>query len=163
MPEAAIGSNVMAGCVAWHRGGLSVSPRHPSRESLMIRMVSTLALFALALTVPGPLQAQSVAMPASPDQDVSVTTCAGFYLALTSANPGPNASQKRRAQAKAAQDELFKVLLWVHGYTTGRAGPDAKPQPLSSEWMRATSEKLRVICADDTRATLHMAEAVKQL
>ena len=129
----------------------------------MIRSVSILALALMLATPAGPRAQSSVAMPPSADKDVSVTTCAGFYLALTSANPGPNASEKRRAQAKAAQDELFKVLLWVHGYTTGRAGPDAKPQPLTSEWMRATSERLRVICADDTRATLHMVEAVKQL
>ena len=126
----------------------------------MIRTVSILAALALAASVP--LRAQTPEQSSS-DKDVAVTTCAGYYLALTSANPGPDPSPARQAQAKAAQDELFKVMLWVHGYTTGRAGPDAQPQPLTSEWMRTHAEKLRVICADDTRATLHLAEAVKQL
>ena len=133
----------------------------------MIRMVSILLPGALALAAALPASAQSGAASAeaqaSPDKDVAVTTCAGYYLALTSANPGPNPSAKRRAQAKAAQDELFKVMLWVHGYTTGRAGPDARPQPLDSEWMRVHAERLRAICADDTRATMHIADAVKQL
>jgi len=126
----------------------------------MIRTVSILAAVALAASVPAGAQTPE---QGSADKDVAVTTCAGYYLALTSANPGPDPSPQRQAQAKAAQDELFKVMLWVHGYTTGRAGPDTKPQPLTSEWMRTHAEKLRVICADDTRATLHIAEAVKQL
>jgi hypothetical protein len=138
----------------------------------MIRMASIVFCAVLAGSTPAPAAAQSAGdaasatageITASPDKDVAVTTCAGYYLALTSANPGPNPSAQRRAQAKAAQDELFKVMLWVHGYTTGRAGPDARAQPLTSEWMRTHAERLRVICADDTRATMHMAEAVKQL
>ena len=133
----------------------------------MIRTVSILSAAVLALAAAGTALAQSATtsgeIQASPDKDVAVTTCAGYYLALTSANPGPNPSAKRRAQAKAAQDELFKVMLWVHGYTTGRAGPDAKAQPLTSEWMRTHAERLRVICADDTRATMHIADAAKQL
>ena len=124
--------------------------------------VSILALAALALVASGPSRAQSVGVPAKPSKDVSVTTCAGFYLALTSANPGPNPTEARQAQARRAQDEIFKVLVWVHGYTTGRAGPDARPQPLTRDWMRTHTEKLRVICADDTRATMHLVDAVKQ-
>ena len=127
----------------------------------MIRTISFLAL-AAALATSAPAAAQT-APEAAPEQDVAVTSCAGFFLALASADAGSQPSEKRRAQAQAAQEELFKVMLWVHGYTTGRAGPDAKPQPLDAAWIRTHTERLRQICANDTRATLRMVDAVRQL
>lgn len=106
----------------------------------------------------------AAAQPPSDDRDLLGFTCGEYLLAAQIADPGPKPDSKRAEQSAAAQDDIANVMLWLHGYQTGRAGAGAAPAPLTRSWMIDQVGKLAKVCIDKSKdGKMPLYEAAKRL
>jgi hypothetical protein len=99
-------------------------------------------LAALALVSASvPLQAQS-----DPGDDLTDATCGDYIAALKRADPGKSANDAQTRAAQTAQDALVDIAVWVHGYQSGRAGPNAQLLPFDNAFIEAMVVRLARQC-----------------
>jgi hypothetical protein len=109
------------------------------------------ALFACLLPLAAAGHAAASEEPTSKaapaPREVTDATC-GEYLDLVeqvtveSKDTSPSASHD-------AQDDLVSVMLWLHGYLSGREGIDGTLRPLTQEWLAQSVGVLAKACAVD--------------
>lgn len=107
------------------------------------QIFTSVAGIMLAILMATAATAQPVPDPADPD--LLGATCGQYQAALRAATPGPTAGPKAKERAAAAQDDIVNAMMWVHGYQSGRAGPQ-RMEPLTKAWMVDTVGKLSAAC-----------------
>lgn len=133
--------------------GCSSNAVRPSAASAPSAPVVAAAPAAAAPTPP--------AVATAPVRELTDSTCAE-YLDLVaqvkseSEATGPNAGHE-------AQDDLVSVMLWLHGYLSGRNGIDGQARPLSREWLASNVGVLARACAvDETRRVVDVVAAFQK-
>jgi hypothetical protein len=111
------------------------------RHEHKFQLAAAIMLFAL----PGATMAQSGA-DAAAEPDLMNVTCDDYRSALLAATPNAKATSKDKAAALSAQDDLVNAMMWVHGYISGKAGPQTSLTPLTRTWMIDTVGKLAKAC-----------------
>lgn len=110
-----------------------------------------------------PASAEKTA-PIAPDADLLATTCGDFLAMLVVADPGKEPTPDKVAMAENAQDELFNVMMWTHGYATAKGGAVSAAAPLNRPWMVDHVGKLAAVCRKESEdGSLRLAEAVAKL
>jgi cytochrome c5 len=108
--------------------------------------------------------ANADAPSAAKGDDLLGTTCGHYLGMMVMANPGKDANDEQKARAEDAQDELFNVMMWAHGYATGKGGSVASAEPLTKDWMVDKIGKLAAVCkADSSEGEMRLADAVAKL
>jgi len=106
-----------------------------------------LALAApLTLLMLNATSAAAADAPKAPDLvDVQAATCAQFANALAYAKPPAKATEKQKAFAVLAQDDLVLAMMWVNGYLAGRDAAKGV-QAFDKDWIVTHIGKLTAIC-----------------
>jgi hypothetical protein len=101
-----------------------------------------------------------VVTTAAPVRELTDSTCAD-YLDLV--------AQVKREQEEPglplhhdAQDDLVSVMLWLHGYLSGRNGIDGQARPLTREWLASNVGVLAEACAvDEGRRVVDVVSGIR--
>lgn len=140
-------------------------------RTTLIHATLPLALVALGAVASGELRAQAAASPptatplpapAAPaaKREVTDATC-GEYLDLVE----EVAAESKNTAADAphdAQDDLVSVMLWLHGYLSGKLGIDGEKRPLTREWLSENVGVLAKACAvDESRRVVDVVDGLQ--
>jgi hypothetical protein len=90
--------------------------------------------------------AQSAAQSGAGD-DLTDATCADYIAALKRADPGKSPTEAQARAAQSAQDALVDIAVWIHGYQSGRAGPNAQLLPFDNAFIESQVVRLARQCA----------------
>jgi hypothetical protein len=120
----------------------------------------------LALVAPIMLLAAAAASAATPDAkvpdliDVQAATCAQFEKAMSYAKLPAKPTEKQKAFAVLAQDDLVLAMTWLNGYLAGRDGAKGA-HALDKEWIVTHMGKLAAVCKANSGAMLLRDAAAK--
>lgn len=120
----------------------------------------------LALLAPLALLSATAATAATPAVkepdlvDMQAATCSQFAKALSYAKPPAKATEKQKAFAVLAQDDLVLAMMWVNGYLTGRDGAKGV-QAFDKDWIVSHIGKLAAICKANPGTMLFKDAAAK--
>ncbi|MDM0073204.1 hypothetical protein QTH90_02345 [Variovorax sp. J2P1-59] len=98
-----------------------------------------LAAIGVLVVASAPAPAQTAA------DDSSSLSCADFNAAAAQVTAGKNATAAQKRTALDAQDYIGTGMVWLHGYLTGRNGPQVGK--LTREWITENVAKLGRECA----------------
>lgn len=107
--------------------------------------------------------AASAATPAATEPDLvdmQAATCSQFAKALSYAKPPAKATEKQKALAVLAQDDLVLAMMWVNGYLAGRDGAKG-PQAFDKDWIVSHIGKLAAVCKANPGSMLVKDAAAK--
>lgn len=79
--------------------------------------------------------------------DLTDATCADYIAALKRADPGKSPTEAQARAAQSAQDALVDIAVWIHGYQSGRAGPNAQLLPFDNAFIESQVVRLARQCA----------------
>jgi hypothetical protein len=89
--------------------------------------------------------------------ELTDSTCAEYLDLLERVKQEQNAPLENQK----SQDDLVSVMLWLHGYISGRNGVDNISRPLNKEWISANVIKLADVCAvDESKRIIDIAASV---
>lgn len=134
---------------------MPIKTRSILHVSVLIAVFSTCVACAVAETKPEPSSAspQNTAMA----RELTDSTC-GEYLDLLER---VKQEQKQPIEMQKSQDDLVGVMLWLHGYISGRIGIDNTARPLNKEWISTHVIKLADVCAkDESKRIIDIAAGV---
>lgn len=123
-------------------------------------------LKTMALMAPLMLLSAAAASATTPDAktpdliDVQSATCAQFAKAMAYAKPPAKPTEKQKAFAVLAQDDLVLAMTWLNGYLAGRDGAKGA-HALDQEWIVTHMGKLSAVCKANTGAMLLRDAAAK--
>lgn len=92
--------------------------------------------------------------------DVQAATCAQFAKAMSYAKLPAKPTEKQKAFAVLAQDDLVLAMTWLNGYLNGRDGAKG-PQAFDKEWIVTHMGKLSAVCKANSGAMLLRDAAAK--
>jgi hypothetical protein len=121
----------------------------------LIARVSLACLLALSAAgcSSGTTRASAAAEPAAaasaaaPARELTDATCAEYLDLVEQVRLESQATEAGAAQD--AQDDLVAVMMWLHGYLSGRNGIDNQARPLTRDWLASNVGVLARACAVD--------------
>lgn len=121
-----------------------------------------LALMApcLLLTAAASAAAPEAKAPDPDLIDVQSATCAQFAKAMAYAKPPAKPTEKQKAFAVLAQDDLVLAMTWLNGYLAGRDGAKGAAA-FDKEWIVTHMGKLAAVCKANSGAMLLRDAAAK--
>lgn len=123
-------------------------------------------LSSLALVAPLSLLIAAAASAATTDPkvpdliDVQAATCAQFEKAMVYARLPAKPTEKQKAFAVLAQDDLVLAMTWLNGYLAGRDGAKGA-HALDKDWIVTHMGKLAAVCKANSGAMLLRDAAAK--
>jgi hypothetical protein len=120
----------------------------------------------VAVIAPLMLLTAATASAATPDAkvpdlvDVQSATCAQFAKAMSYAKLPAKPTEKQKAFAVLAQDDLVLAMTWLNGYLAGRDGAKGA-HALDKEWIVTHMGKLSDVCKANSGAMLLRDAAAK--
>ncbi|HPU15485.1 MAG TPA: hypothetical protein PK808_05330 [Polymorphobacter sp.] len=122
-------------------------------------LAQTAAQVADAPTLPGvgTAPAAPTAPPMTPNTDLLGTSCGEFVSMLAVANPGNNPTSDRQSQATRAQRDVFMLVVWTHGYVTGKSGADLSKVALTKDWITKNTAALAKVCKANPNLSTYQA------
>ena len=123
-------------------------------------LAQTAAQVAAAPTLPGvgpQAGAAPTAPPMTPNTDLLGTSCGEFVSMLAVANPGTNPTSDRQSQATRAQRDVFMLVIWTHGYVTGKSGADLSKVALTQDWITKNTAALAKVCKANPNISTYQA------
>lgn len=115
----------------------------------------TAACLAAALTFP----AVGMAAGQKADKTLETTTCGNVFGLFAAADPKDPANVKNPKRAEAAQNNVYSLVMWVHGYVSGRDGIDMTKHPLNEAGVKKVVGDMVAVCKEDPKKPF--LEAVK--
>lgn len=91
--------------------------------------------------------ASQAAAQSDAGDDLTGATCADYIGALKRADPGKSPTEVQSRAAQSAQDALVDIAVWIHGYQSGRAGPNAQLLPFDNAFIESQIVRLARQCA----------------
>jgi len=86
-------------------------------------------------------------------------TCQDIYDLFEDASPGDD---KDAVQLAKAQDDVLYLVVWVHGYLSGRNGIDLEKRPLGDSGIKAIVAEMDNACEPDaTKRFIDVVTAIK--
>jgi hypothetical protein len=76
---------------------------------------------------------------------------------LAVANPGTNPTSDRQSQATRAQRDVFMLVIWTHGYVTGKSGADLSKVALTQDWITKNTAALAKVCKANPNLSTYQA------
>ncbi len=134
---------------------MTMKSRNIFHVSVLTAVFSICTACAVAETKPEALatSTQNSAMA----RELTDSTC-GEYLDLLER---VKQEQKQPVEKQQSQDDLVGVMLWLHGYISGRIGIDNTARPLNKEWISSHVIKLADVCAkDESKRVVDIAAGV---
>lgn len=96
----------------------------------------------------------------APARELTDATCAEYLDLVEQVKLESQATDA--AAAHDAQDDLVSVMLWLHGYLSGRNGIDNQARPLTREWLANGVGVLARACAvDEKRRVADVVAGIK--
>jgi hypothetical protein len=86
---------------------------------------------------------------AAPARELTDATCAQYLDLVEQVKLESEAADVTAPQD--AQDDLVSVMLWLHGYLSGRNGIDNQARPLTRDWLASNVGVLARACAVDEK------------
>ncbi len=122
-------------------------------------LAQTAAQVADAPKLPGvgTAPAAPTAPPMTPNTDLLGTSCGEFVSMLAVANPGNNPTSDRQSQATRAQRDVFMLVVWTHGYVTGKSGADLSKVALTKDWITKNTAALAKVCKANPNLSTYQA------
>jgi hypothetical protein len=114
----------------------------------LVSSISTLVIFS------------SLAVGADEEDDFLLlqATCQDVYDLFEDASPGDD---KDAVQLAKAQDDVLYLVVWVHGYLSGRNGIDLEKRPLGEIGIKTIVAEMDTACEPD--ATKRFIDVVKSI
>jgi hypothetical protein len=130
------------------------------RLSLSACLLAAAAAGQAAASDGTPAAAPAAPAAAAPARELTDATC-GDYLDLVEQVSAESKDTSATASSDA-QDDLVSVMLWLHGYLSGREGIDGKLRPLTQDWLAQSVGVLANACAvDETRRVVDVVTEIK--
>jgi hypothetical protein len=128
-----------------------------SKRMNMVRKAMTVCLFMLfaagCSSVPtrptAAAEPAAAASTAAPARELTDATCAQYLDLVEQVKLESQAADATAPQD--AQDDLVSVMLWLHGYLSGRNGIDNQARPLTRDWLASNVGVLARACAVDEK------------
>ena len=113
-----------------------------------IRTFAFASAVALSTTVCASEQAAPApeAEPEKPTFILTTATCGDVYDLYEDATPGEGKDPKEVAEA---QDDVLYLVVWVHGYLSGRNGVDLEKRPLGQAGIEKVVAEIDEVCKPD--------------
>lgn len=81
--------------------------------------------------------------------EIARATCGDIFSEFAAADP--KLAKGSADEVAAAQDNVYSLIMWVHGYLSGRDGIDFAKRPLNQAGIGATVEKIIAACKTDEK------------
>lgn len=113
-----------------------------------MKLAITACLVAASLALPA---AAATARKPAPEtetynSEVATATCGDLMNLFNAATPKKGKDAKHLARA---QDDAYMIIMWVHGYISGREGIDLVKRPINAEGIKQTAGQMVEVCKAD--------------
>jgi hypothetical protein len=99
-----------------------------------------------ALFVAAAVLASAPALAQSIDVNLADASCGQYIEVLKRADPGKSPTKSAAKTARAAQDTIIDIMVWVHGFQSGRAGPDAQLMKFDDAFIQSNVVRMAQTC-----------------